>query len=183
MIDPRCECAGLRTVSRPGACAGDGNVMWSGGFPGAGYDSVVLTVQGGFLQGRFGGAERVAYWIRADADGVGRMVQLVDGLPDVSCPGGIAPDQRHGAPVAAAQRADPPSGVVSAFGDTAESFSELGYGVTSAICSVRDQSGDFPYVSRVFSHEVGHNLGAQHDPMNARSDAKDFVIKPRGLRA
>ncbi len=271
---------------------GDGNVMWSGGFRGAGYDSVVLTVQDGYLQGRFGGAERVAYWIRADADGVGRMVQPVDVLPVVLCPGGIAPDQRPVAALVGAQRADPPDRVSGAsnhdqldvlvlysvlaedswrahgfgtpramiqsamdylnlafrnnalpftarlvhvaeasaaldgpviplvrlvankqvaelrarynadivhfftgelprdlgycgiarlpvFGDTAESFSPEAYGATSAICSVRDQSGDdFPYVSRVFAHEVGHNLGGHHDPMNAPVNAKDFVIQP-----
>ena len=270
---------------------GDGNVMWSGGFAGAGYDSVVLTVQDGYLQGRFGGAELVAYWIRADADGVGRMVQPVDGLPDVFCPGGIAPDQRPVAAVVGTQRADPPDRVSGAsnhdqldilalysvlaednwrdygfgtpramiqsamdylslafrnnalpftarlvhtaeapaaldgsvnvldrlrinkevaalrarhnadivhffsgeypwvlgycgiaylaqFQATAESFSELGYGVTSAICSVQDQSGDFPYVSRVFAHEVGHNLGGNHDPMNTSTNSRDYAIKP-----
>ena len=270
---------------------GDGNVMWSGGVPGAGYDGVVLTVQDGYLQGRFGEPSGTAYWIHAGSDGSGRLLQPVEDGPDVLCPGGIPSDSRPGAAVAAAQRADPPHGIVSAsnhdqldilalysvlaednwrdadmgtpramiqlaldytnlafrnnalpftvrlvhmaeapaaldgrsgvlqrltankqvaelrarynadlvhfftgespnvlgfcgqawfpiFGDTAESFSEMGYGVSTSICNVRDQSGDFPYVSRVFAHEVGHNLGAQHDPMNARSNAKDFVIKP-----
>ena len=64
------------------------------------------------------------------------------------------------------------------FRATAESFSELGYGVTSAICSVRDESGDFPYVSRVFAHEVGHNLGGNHDPMNTSTNSRDYAIKP-----
>lgn len=269
---------------------GNGNVMWSGGFPGAGYESVLVTVQDGYLQGRFGEPGSPAYWIRADADGVGRMAQPVGGLPEVFCPGGIMPDERL-ASVAAAQRVDPPGRIGSAsnhdqldilaiysvlaednwreyefgtpramiqsgmdylnlafrnnalpfaarlvhtaeapaaldgsvnvlgrlrankevaalrarhnadivhffsgefpwvlgycgiaylaqFQETAESFSGFGYGVTSAICSVRDQSGDFPYVSRVFAHEVGHNLGGNHDPMNTPTNSRDFAIKP-----
>ena len=35
---------------------GGGDLMWSGGQPGAGYDTVVLTVEGGRLVGRFGAA-------------------------------------------------------------------------------------------------------------------------------
>ena len=37
---------------------GDGNLMWTGEVAGAGYESVVLTVQDGYLVGRFGGARR-----------------------------------------------------------------------------------------------------------------------------
>ena len=54
---------------------GGGDLMWSGGQPGAGYDTVVLTVEGGRLVGRFGAAGR-------------------RGLPD---PRGAGRPRRHGA--------------------------------------------------------------------------------------
>ena len=56
---------------------GDGDLMWSGGQPGAGYDTVVLTVEGGRLVGRFGAAGGGAYQIHAERDGRGGMAPLV----------------------------------------------------------------------------------------------------------
>ncbi len=50
---------------------GGGDLMWSGGQPGAGYDTVVLTVEGGRLVGRFGAAGGGAYQIHAERDGRG----------------------------------------------------------------------------------------------------------------
>ncbi len=49
---------------------GDGAAMWAGRFPGADWDSVVLTVQDGYIQGMFGEPGRAAHWIRAGPDGV-----------------------------------------------------------------------------------------------------------------
>ena len=66
---------------------GGGNVMWSGSLPGAGYDSVVLTVQDGHLQGMFGEPGRAAYWIRSGLDGVGSLTQPVGGGSDPVCGG------------------------------------------------------------------------------------------------
>ncbi len=261
---------------------GDGNVMWSGRFLGADYDSVVLTVQDGYLQGMFGEPGRAAYWIRSGLDGVGVMEQPVGvalGDSVEFCAGGRVPPGIE--PLAAAveaQRADPPIGVSSAsnhdrldilvlytvgaaevwegFGYgtprasvqaaldymgvvfrnnsfpatphlvhlaeapaamdgprslldrltdtreivelhakyqadlvhlfTGERGSDLGYcgiawlltrlgerdgfwrtyGVTSATCSFPAQEGRYPYFGQVFAHEVGHNLGANHDPAN-----------------
>ena len=56
---------------------GGGDLMWSGGQPGAGYDTVVLTVEGGRLVGRFGAAGGGVYQIHAERDGRGGMSPLV----------------------------------------------------------------------------------------------------------
>ncbi len=272
---------------------GDGNVMWSGRFPGAGYDSVVLTVQDGHLQGMFGEPGRAAYWIRSGSDGVGRLDQPVGTALGDSvdlCAGGMAPAAIE--PLAAAveaQRADPPVGVPGAsnhdrldvlvlytvgaaevweafdYGTprssvqaamdymglvfrnnelpatphlvhlaeapaamdgplvvlqrltytkeivelqakyqadmvhlfTGEAGSTLGYcgiawlltrsgerngfsipyGVTSATCSFPAQEGRYPYFGQVFAHEVGHNLGANHDPANT-GISEDQAFRP-----
>ena len=52
---------------------GGGDLMWSGGLPGAGHDSVVLTVEGGRLVGWFGDPGGGRYRISARPDGSGRM--------------------------------------------------------------------------------------------------------------
>lgn len=271
---------------------GAGNVMWSGGFAGAGYDSVMLTVQDGYMQGRFGEPESAAYWIRAGVDGVGRMTQPVGGTASSSspfCGGGLVPDDQEPLAAIQAQRSDPPVGVrsesnhdrldilvlytagaaevwealgygtprasVQASMDymslvfrnnampvtphlihlaeapaaldgssrvvqrlsenrvsaelraeyqadivhlfTGEEGSTLGYcgiayvltrqgerddfsnanGVTSAACAFPAQEGAYPYFGRVFAHEIGHNLGANHDPPHAGID-RDVAVRP-----
>ena len=55
---------------------GGGDLMWSGGQPGAGYDTVVLTVEGGRLVGRFGAAGGGVYGIHAERDGRGGMAPI-----------------------------------------------------------------------------------------------------------
>ena len=65
---------------------GGGDLMWSGGQPGAGYDTVVLTVEGGRLVGRFGAAGGGAYQIHAERDGRGGMAPLVGPGPDGPVP-------------------------------------------------------------------------------------------------
>lgn len=85
---------------------GDGNAMWMGGYPELGYDSVVLTLQDGHLIGRFGVPEGGAYWIRAGADGSGR---LTEGFATATnCGGGIVPDGDPAVPAVEAARVDPP---------------------------------------------------------------------------
>ncbi len=85
---------------------GDGNAMWIGGYPELGYDSVVLTLQDGHLIGRFGVPEGGAYWIRAGADGSGR---LTEGFATATnCGGGIVPDGDPVVPAVEAARVDPP---------------------------------------------------------------------------
>ncbi len=64
---------------------GDGDLMWSGGQPGAGYDTVVLTVEGGRLVGRFGAAGGGVYQIHADSAGRGGMAAIVGDLPEGWC--------------------------------------------------------------------------------------------------
>ena len=93
---------------------GGGNLMWSGGQPGAGYDTVVLTVEGGRLVGRFAAAGGGAYQIHAERDGRGGMAPLVGPGPDGAVPlCGVKPgaeDLHAGAARAAAGAlpADPP---------------------------------------------------------------------------
>ena len=65
---------------------GGGDLMWSGGQRGAGYDTVVLTVEGGRLVGRFGAAGGGAYQIHAERDGRGGMAPLVGPRPDGPVP-------------------------------------------------------------------------------------------------
>ncbi len=268
---------------------GDGNVMWSGSFPGAGYDSVVLTVQDGHLQGMFGEPGRAAYWIRSGLDGLGRLTQPVGGGPDPVCGGGLIADEPlpggvgqsarsdllvgapqesnhdrldvlvlytvqaaevwesfgYGTPRASIQAAmdflslvfrnnampatphlvhvaeapaalDGPRSVLDRLSDNRE-VAELraehqadivhlfigeparslgycgiawlltragerndwsnGYGVTSSNCSFPAQEGTYPYFGQVFAHEVGHNLGANHDPANTNL-SRDVAVRP-----
>ena len=58
---------------------GGGDLMWSGGQRGAGYDTVVLTVEGGRLVGRFGVAGGGVYGIHAERgrNGRGGMAPIV----------------------------------------------------------------------------------------------------------
>ena len=85
---------------------GDGNAMWTGGYPELGYESVVLTLQDGYLLGRFGLPEGGTYWIRSGGDGSGRLTegQATGG----NCGGGIVPEADPAIPAVEALRTDPP---------------------------------------------------------------------------
>ena len=93
---------------------GGGDLMWSGGQPGAGYDTVVLTVEGGRLVGRFGAAGGGAYQIHAERDGRGGMAPLGGSGPDGPVPlcgvdaGTEDGHDAHAHAVAGAFAADPP---------------------------------------------------------------------------
>ena len=270
---------------------GDGNVMWAGRFPGANYDSVVLTVQDGHLQGMFGEPGSAAHWIRSGGDGRGFLDQPVGGGPVDFCGGGLVHDEAvpavvdrsaasdlpagdppvgiqqasnhdrldilalytveaaevwerfgYGTPRASVQAAmdflnlvlrnnampvtarlvhlaeapaalDGPRSVTARLAQlrevaalrvkhqadlyhlfTGESPGRLGYcgiarllrrveerdgsfpypyGVTSAACSFPAQEGRHPYFGQVFAHEIGHNLGANHDPANTNRSPDD----------
>ncbi|MXX74100.1 MAG: hypothetical protein F4Y77_01685 [Holophagales bacterium] len=76
---------------------GGGDLMWSGGLPGADHDSVVLTVEGGRLVGWFGEPGGVRYRISAGPDGSGRMAGgtgLPGPEPEAFCSVGAGPDPR-----------------------------------------------------------------------------------------
>ena len=97
---------------------GNGDLMWSGGHPDAGYDTVVLTVEGGRLVGRFAAAGGGAYQIHAERDGRGGMSAVggprplgPDGTPVPFCAVETAePDALHAAAHArvGAPAAEPP---------------------------------------------------------------------------
>ena len=271
---------------------GNGNAMWAGRFPGANYDSVVLTVQDGYLQGMFGEPGQAVRWIRAGPDGLGRLDQPVGRGPADGaefCPGGHVDDAPGPGAAVAAARADPPAAVTGESNhdridilalytvDAAEAWESYGYGtprasiqasmdflnlvlrnnsmpvgaglvhvaeapaaldgarsllgrmldlreaaelrarygadlvhlftgeqpralgycgiaylltrageradwanaygVTAATCSFPAQEGAHPYFGQVFAHEVGHNLGANHDPANT-GISRDVAVRP-----
>ena len=94
---------------------GGGDLMWSGGQPDAGYDTVVLTVEGGRLVGRFGAAGGGVYQIHADQDGRGGMAPLGGPVLEEWC--GVEADAGDGheghAHLHAEALADPPERVSS----------------------------------------------------------------------
>ncbi len=95
---------------------GDGDVMWAGAFPGAGYESVVLTIKDGYLAGRFGEPGGAAYLISVGPDGRGRMEDTSTREPEPEqehCPGGVVPPMESPVSVPLAQQAGPPRGVAS----------------------------------------------------------------------
>ena len=51
-----------------------------------------------------------------------------------------------------------------------------GYSVTTSAC-FPDREGAYPYFGEVFAHEVGHNLGANHDPANT-GISQDVAVRP-----
>ena len=54
---------------------GDGNLMWTGEVPGAGYESVLFTVQDGHLVGWFGESGGPKYVVYAGPDGRGSVAE------------------------------------------------------------------------------------------------------------
>ena len=54
---------------------GDGNLMWTGEVPGAGYESVLFTVQDGHLVGWFGEPGGPKYVVHAGPDGRGSVTE------------------------------------------------------------------------------------------------------------
>ena len=91
---------------------GDGNAMWTGGYPELGYESVVLTLQDGYLLGRFGLPEGGTYWIRSGGDGSGRLTE--GRATGGNCGGGIVPEADPAIPAVEALRTDSPRRVVGA---------------------------------------------------------------------
>ncbi len=60
---------------------GDGNLMWTGEVAGAGYESVVLTVQDGYLVGRFGEPGGPEYVVHAGPDQIYHLLPVLRGVP------------------------------------------------------------------------------------------------------
>ena len=93
---------------------GNGDVMWAGGFPEWGFESVVLSTTGGRLVGRFGEPDGAKYRITAGPTGSGLLVDTARILRDpetVQCPGGVVPEDRGPVPAVEASSADPPQRV------------------------------------------------------------------------
>ena len=93
---------------------GNGDFMWAGGFPDAGYESVVLTVRGGRLAGRFGEPGGAKFRITAGPTGSGRLVDTAQIRVDPEstyCPGGVVPEEDGFQPVVEASSEGPPQSV------------------------------------------------------------------------
>ena len=93
---------------------GDGNVMWTGEVPGAGYESVVLTVQDGHLVGWFGEPGGPKYTVHAGPNGRGTLAVEVGPSGDW-CGAGKGPGRDLVRDVAAT--ADRPAAVASGAAD------------------------------------------------------------------
>ena len=61
---------------------GGGNFLWTGEVPGAGYESVLFTVQDGYLAGSFGEPGGPQYTVRAGPDGLGTLAVEVEPTGD-----------------------------------------------------------------------------------------------------
>jgi hypothetical protein len=171
--------------------------MWSGGLPEAGYDSVALTVEGGRLVGWFGESGGMRYRISAGPGGGGRMAMrrgLPGQEPSAFCAAGVdAVEETLRRPLlpAEAMAADLPARAVAAqnheqldvlvvYTEPAErNWSNQGVDSHAAIRSAGDylnmvlRNGG---VELKFAHEIGHGLGAHHDPVNGGSPR--FAVRP-----
>ncbi|MCY3972327.1 MAG: M12 family metallo-peptidase, partial [Acidobacteria bacterium] len=93
---------------------GNGDVMWAGGFPEWGFESVVLSITGGRLVGRFGEPDGAKYRITTGPTGSGLVVdtrQIRKDPETVQCPGGVVPEDRGPIPAVEASSAEPPRNV------------------------------------------------------------------------
>ncbi len=93
---------------------GNGDFMWAGGFPDAGFESVVLTVRDGRLAGRFGEPGGAKFRITAGPTGSGRLVDTAQIRVDPEstyCPGGVVPEEDGFQPAIEASSEGPPRSV------------------------------------------------------------------------
>ena len=93
---------------------GDGDVMWAGGFPEWGFESVVLSIRGGHLVGRFGEPGGAKYRVTTGPTGSGLLVDTAQIRRDpetVQCPGGVVPEDRGLVPAVEESSAAPPQRV------------------------------------------------------------------------
>ena len=89
---------------------GNGDVMWAGGFPDWGFESVVLSVTEGRLVGRFGEPDGAKYRITTGPTGSGLLVDTAQIRRDpetVQCPGGVVPEDRGVVPAIEASLGGP----------------------------------------------------------------------------
>ncbi len=90
---------------------GNGDVMWAGGFPEWGFESVVLSITDGRLVGRFGEPGGAKFRITTGPTGSGLLVDTAQIRIDpdtVQCPGGVVPEDRGVVPAVEASSVDPP---------------------------------------------------------------------------
>ncbi len=176
---------------------GGGDLMWSGGQPGAGYDTVVLTVEGGRLAGRFGAAGGGAYRIHAERDGFGGMAPIFGPSLEEWCGvDSMAEDAHEGhahgsaRAWAGAYGADLPEGVSSPQGHdrldilvayTAKAAENWG-GEEAALAAIR-HAGDYlrmvfrnnrigvePHIVHIARASAALDRAGRDQPWNDRSD-------------
>ena len=88
---------------------GGGNLMWTGEVPGAGYESVLFTVQDGHLVGWFGEPGGPKYVVRARPDGSGSLREELEPSGDW-CGVGRRPEEMPGGSVPPAAESGRPDG-------------------------------------------------------------------------
>ena len=96
---------------------GNGDFMWAGGFPEAGFESVVLTARGGQFAGRFGEPGGAKFRIGSGPRGQGRLVDtaLTRMAPERTyCSGGIRPEEKGVVPPVEAASMDLPRNIAKA---------------------------------------------------------------------
>ena len=101
---------------------GDGNLMWTGEVPGAGYESVLFTLQDGHLVGWFGEPGGPKYVVHAGPDGRGSVAEEAGPAGDW-CGVGSGPEELPGLAGEAASAGtgglSEPAGLAAAQGRTA----------------------------------------------------------------
>ena len=173
---------------------GDGNAMWVGGYPELGYDSVLLTLQDGQLLGRLGLPEGGTYWLRPGSVSTGLLTEGRE-TSALACGGGLVPERDPVIPAVAAQRSDPPVGVVNASNhdridilmlytpDAVTRLAQAGWGEPAAAMQTAIdylnlvfRNNQFPVTAQIAHHqEAPAALGQLVSPLGALGQNRDVL--------
>ena len=102
---------------------GGGNLMWTGEVPGAGYESVLFTVQDGHLVGWFGEPGGPKYMVHAKPDGRGSLAEQAGPAGDW-CGVGQRPERLPGRGRSPVERGGPADGGAGATSGSAGAASD-----------------------------------------------------------
>ncbi len=173
---------------------GEGNAMWVGGYAELGYDSVLLTLQNGQLLGRLGLPEGGTYWLRPGSGSTGLLTEGRE-TSALACGGGVVPERDPVIPAVAAQRSDPPVGVVNASNhdridilmlytpDAVTRLAQAGWGEPAAAMQTAIdylnlvfRNNQFPVTAQMAHHqEAPAALGQLVSPLGALGQNRDVL--------